>query len=179
MSADRRWFSPRGPVGRLARRMATSRWFRRIGPRIVPPLDRLVSKLTGGRVLLGSALLPMLVLHTTGRRSGEPRTTPLACLPSDEGFYVVGSNFGRESHPAWTYNLIAHPRAEVEFRGERIPVRAHLLDHEERREIWPRLTDLWPAYDDYVGSAGGRELRVFRLQPVGSADGADDRLDST
>lgn len=173
MSTDR-WFSAAGPVGRFARRMATSRLFRRIGPAVVPPLDRLVSRLTGGRVLLGSALLPMLVLRTTGRHSGKARTTPLACMPADEGFYVVGSNFGRESHPAWSYNLLANPAAEIEYRGDRIPVRAHLLDDEEKRAVWPRLTDLWPAYDDYVGSAGGRELRVFRLEPR-----SQERLDST
>lgn len=150
--------------GRLLQRMAASSWFQRIGPLVVPPLDRLMSRLTGGRVLLGSALLPMLVLHATGRRSGRRRSTPLACLPAGDCFYVVGSNFGRSSHPAWTHNLVGEPEAEVEFRGERIPVTAHLLDGAEKEAVWPRLTDLWPAFDAYAAKAPERDLRVFRLE---------------
>lgn len=162
----RRWLSTGSWLGRLMQRMATSSWFQRVGPVVVPPLDRLLARLTGGRFLLGSVLLPMIVLHTTGRRTGRERTTPLACLPTDEGYYVVGSNFGRSSHPAWSHNLVADPGAVVELRGETIPVRAHLLDDGEKQEVWPRLTELWPAFDGYAEKATGRELRVFRLEPI-------------
>lgn len=153
----------RGPIGRLTQAMATSKWFRRVGPKVVPPLDRLLSKLTGGRFLLGSLLIPMMVLHTVGRKSGEPRTTPLACLPTDEGIYVVGSNFGREAHPAWTYNVMAEPSITVEFRGDRYAATANLLDPAEVDAVWPRLTEMWPAFDKYRETSGGRDLRVFRL----------------
>jgi deazaflavin-dependent oxidoreductase (nitroreductase family) len=121
-------------------------------------------KLTGGRVLLSAALVPSLVLHTVGAKSGEPRDAPLACLPDGDGFYIVGSNFGREKHPAWTGNLLAHPDTEVTYRSRRIPMRARLLDADEKAAIWPELTRIWPTYDRYV-ERSGRDLRVFRLDP--------------
>jgi deazaflavin-dependent oxidoreductase (nitroreductase family) len=76
---------------------------------------------------------------------------------------VVGSNFGQEKHPAWTGNLLAHPEASVAFRRQTYPVRAEMLDDAEKAEVWPRLLEVWPAYDDYV-EVSGRSLRVFRLR---------------
>lgn len=159
-------FSTDHPVSRAVRKVATSRGFRRVAPKVVPPLDRAVHRLTGGRVSVSQAIVPSLVLTTTGRRSGLPRQTPLACLPEgDRRWYVVGSNFGKEHHPAWTANLLAHPEAEVAVRGRSVPVRATLLSEDERAAVWPRLLDVWPAYDDYT-ALSGRELRVFRLDRV-------------
>ncbi len=118
-----------------------------------------------GRVVLSGSLVPSLVLESTGARTGQRRTTPLACLPEEDGsFLVVGSNFGRERHPAWTANLRAHPRATVTYRGRTVPVTATLLDGDEKAEVWPRLTAVWPNYDRYT-EASGRDLRVFRLVP--------------
>ncbi|MCO5993348.1 nitroreductase family deazaflavin-dependent oxidoreductase [Actinoallomurus rhizosphaericola] len=146
-------------------RMAGSAWFAKVGPKVVPPLDRALHRLTGGRFLLPQYIVPSLVLTAVGHRSGLPRRTPLACLPEPDGsFLVVGSNFGREHHPAWTTNLMHGPDAEVDFRGRTIPVTARLLEGEERAEVWPRLVRIWPTYDRYV-ERSGRELRVFRLEP--------------
>ena len=104
------------PIGRITQRVAGSGPFKVVGPKVVPPLDRLLHRLTGGRVLLSRALLPGLVLTTTGRRSGQPRPTPLMCVPEPEGTWLVlGSNFGQDSHPAWTGNLLAEPRASVSY----------------------------------------------------------------
>src|SRR6187200_1585279 len=95
-----------GMIGRTVQRVAGSPGFARVAPRVVPPVDRFLSRITGGRLVLSQALVPSLVLTTTGRRSGQPRAAPLACLPDDDGsFLVVGSNFGRQHHPAWTFNL--------------------------------------------------------------------------
>jgi deazaflavin-dependent oxidoreductase (nitroreductase family) len=116
-------------------------------------------------VLIAAALLPSLVLTTTGAKSGEPRQAPLACLPRDDGsILVVGSNFGREKHPAWTGNLIKHPDAKVMFKRRTFDVTAHLLSDEEKAEVWPDLTKAWPTFDRYV-EVSGRNLRVFRLIP--------------
>ena len=109
-------------------------------------------------------MLPSLVLTTTGAKSGQKRTTPLATKPEDGYWYVVGSNFGRDTHPAWTANLIANPDAEVSFDARLTPVRAHLLDEAEKAEAWPRLVTFWPNYDVYT-ERSGRDLRVFRLDP--------------
>ncbi|MFI6520496.1 nitroreductase/quinone reductase family protein [Spirillospora sp. NPDC050679] len=151
--------------GPLMQRVSGARWFSKVGPKVVPPLDRVLHKATGGRFLLGQALVPSLVLTTTGAVSGQARRTPLACLPEKDGSWVVvGSNFGREKHPAWTGNLIKTPEAEVSFRGRATPVTARLLDDAERAEVWPRLLEVWPVYDRYVERVE-RQLRIFRLTP--------------
>ncbi|GAA0558376.1 nitroreductase/quinone reductase family protein [Actinomadura livida] len=152
-------------LGPVFQRISGAPWFSKVGPKVVPPVDRALHKATGGRLLLGQLLVPSLVLTTTGAVSGLPRRTPLACLPDDDGgFVVVGSNFGREKHPAWTGNLLKNPEAEVSFQGRTVPVTAHLLDDAERKEIWPRLTAVWPVYDRYVERTD-RQLRIFRLTP--------------
>jgi deazaflavin-dependent oxidoreductase (nitroreductase family) len=152
-------------IGRAVQKMATSRAFRAVGPKVVPPLDRRLNKLTKGRFIVSKFLVPSLVLTTTGQRSGLPRESPLACVPEGEGWYVVGSNFGREKHPAWTGNLIHTPRAQVVYEGRTVEVDARLLDDEEKAGVWTDLTAKWPAYDAYV-EASGRNLRVFRLTPA-------------
>ncbi|MSO86906.1 MAG: nitroreductase family deazaflavin-dependent oxidoreductase [Acidimicrobiia bacterium] len=153
----------------LARRVvhpiASSAAFARIGPRIFPPLDRAVHKVTGGRILTSQLFVDSLVLRTTGRRSGEGRDAPLACASEPGGTWlVVGSNFGKEHHPAWTANLLANPVARVTRHGTSVAVVARLLTDDEREEAWARLRDVWPIYDRYEDRSG-RSLRVFRLTP--------------
>jgi deazaflavin-dependent oxidoreductase (nitroreductase family) len=144
-------------------KVASTRAFAATGSKVFPPIDRVLSRITGGRVALSQALVPSLELTTTGRKSGQPRRTPLATLPVGDDFLVVGSNFGKEHHPAWTANLMANPEASVSFKGEDIPVIAHLLDAEEKKEVWPKLLEIWPTYDRYV-ERSGRDLRVFKLE---------------
>ena len=151
-----------GPVGRVVQRIAGTKAFAKIAPPIITPLDKAVHKLSGGRWLLSKGMLPVLMLTTTGAKSGEPREVPLACMPDDDVIYLVGSNFGREKHPAWTGNLLKTPHASVSFRGETFAVDATRLSDEEKAEIWPKLLELWPTYDRYV-ERSGRNIRVFRL----------------
>ncbi|MET9343973.1 MULTISPECIES: nitroreductase family deazaflavin-dependent oxidoreductase [unclassified Nonomuraea] len=140
--------------------------FMKVGPKIVPAMDRLVHKVTGGRPI-SDKMIPTLVLTTTGAKTGQARETPLACLPEPDGaFLIVGSNFGRDHHPAWSGNLLKTPEAAVSFRGRRIAVVARLLEGEERERAWPGLVAQWPVYDRYTVKSG-RHLRVFRLTPVG------------
>lgn len=156
---------PNGCLGQVVQAIAGHPLFARVAPTVVPPVDRAVSRLTGGRVVVSAGLVPSMVLVTTGARSGLERETPLATIPDGEAFYVVGSNFGREAHPAWTHNLLANPVATVVFRGRRIPVVAHLLDAEEKAAVWPTLTSTWATYDRYDDRVE-RDLRVFRLVPA-------------
>ena len=111
------------------------------------------------------SIVPSILLVSTGAKSGKQRETPLASVPLGGAFYVVGSNFARESHPAWSYNLIENPDATVVFKGDRIAVRAHLLDPAEKAAVWDELTALWPTYDAYEDRTE-RELRVFELRPA-------------
>lgn len=164
---------------RLSRRERRKEWSRRhvvprltgapifakIGPRIFPPLDRIVSRLSRGRYTVSEMTAPTLVLTTTGSRSGEPREAPLACVVEPTGSWlVVGSNFGRERHPAWTTNLLKDPRATVTRRGVTTSVTAACLEGPARDEAWQALMHLLPVYDNYEDRSG-RSLRVFRLTP--------------
>ena len=158
-------FDVDGPVGRTMQKMAAAPWFAKVAPKVVPPMDKALHKLTGGRVLVSRMLVPSLVLTTTGRKSGLPRESPLACMPEGDGWYVVGSNFGRKTHPAWTGNLLADPNATVSYAKRETPVLARLLTDDEKADVWPRLTRTWPAFDSYV-ERSGRNIRVFHLTPA-------------
>jgi deazaflavin-dependent oxidoreductase (nitroreductase family) len=151
-------------LGQAVQKMAGSKAFMKVGPKVVPHVDRFLHKVSGGKIISSAGLLPSLVLTTTGAKTGQRRTTPLATKPEGDGWFVVGSNFGREKHPAWTANLIANPDAEVSYKGTTTQVRAHLLSAEEKAEVWPRLVKFWPNYDVYV-ERSGRDLRVFKLDP--------------
>ena len=156
---------PDSRLGRSVQSMAGSSWFAKVGPKVMPSLDRFTHRVTRGRVMVSRAMLPVLVLTTTGRKSGEPRVSPLATVPFEGDFYVVGSNFGRPNHPAWSWNLLEHPDARISYQGKELPVRAELLSPQDKAATWPRLTEMWPLFDLYT-QRSGRDLRVFRLSPV-------------
>src|SRR3954454_5223099 len=138
-------------LGRIVQRAAQSSSFQPVALKIAPVLDKVISRVSGGRFTMTSLIVPTLMLTTTGAKTGQLRTNPLATMPDDDDtFYVVGSNFGTEKHPAWTGNLIKTPRATVKYAGRTIPVDAHLLSDEEKAAVWPRLTKVWPTYDTYV-----------------------------
>lgn len=145
----------------LVRRAGHTKTLSRLGPLLVPA-DRLVGRLTGGRVV-ALGLAPSLVLTTTGRKSGQPRLSPLVYARDGDDLVVIGSNWGRTRHPAWTYNLRADPRATVTLGGQERPVTAALVTGEERSRLWNLLLAVWPAYATYLKRAGGRDLRIFRL----------------
>lgn len=149
-------------VVRLVQKVSSTRGFAKVAPHVIPALDRAVHRLTRGRVLLSAQLLPGVVLTSTGARSGLPRRTPLACMPGEDGWLLVGSNFGRTDHPAWTANLLAHPDASISWKGEDVPVTARLLGGEERVAAWTALLEFWPPYATYQARVA-REIRVFRL----------------
>lgn len=152
------------PGKRLLQRVSATRTFARVAPHFIPALDRAVHRLTRGKVLLSAQMLPGVILTATGARSGQPRRTPLACLPAEDGSWLlIGSNFGRPGHPAWTGNLLKHPDAEVSWRGEEIPVRARLLTGEERALAWRAALTFWPPYAAYQARVE-REIRLFRLE---------------
>jgi deazaflavin-dependent oxidoreductase (nitroreductase family) len=149
----------------VLQRLGHRRWFAALGRRFVPVDHWLFRRSEGRWTVLGRGELPCLLLTTTGRRSGEPRTTPLLYAPDGDGYVVVGSNWGQQHHPAWSGNLLANPEATVAVGADTIPVRAALATGAERERLWAMLVTLWPAYDTYVERAGGRGLRVFRLEP--------------
>ncbi|MFJ3672144.1 nitroreductase/quinone reductase family protein [Streptomyces sp. NPDC090106] len=161
-------------IGRRAvQRVSSTKGFAKVAPHVIPALDRTVHRLTRGRVLLSAQMLPGVVLASTGARSGQERRSPLACMPEPGAgtWILVGSNFGRPGHPAWTHNLLAHPDAGISWKGEDIPVTAHLLAGEERAAVWQRLLVFWPPYATYQARVD-REIRVFRLVRRAAGDSA-------
>jgi deazaflavin-dependent oxidoreductase (nitroreductase family) len=132
----------------------------------MPGLERAWAKLSGGRYPLSGVLVPSLILHTTGARTGLERDSPLMYCPEPGGaMLVTGSNFARETHPAWTSNLAAHPDAAVTVKGNRIPVRATRIPDDELDATWTYIERQWPGYRGYERSSG-RALRIFRLTPT-------------
>lgn len=105
---------------------------------------------------------PVLVLVTTGRKSGERRETPLLYLEDGETFVIVASNGGAASNPAWFLNLMAKPDAEVRVEGRTVPVRAEEARGEERRRLWEKLIEMYPSYASYQGKTD-REIPVVVL----------------
>ncbi|MBK3571055.1 nitroreductase family deazaflavin-dependent oxidoreductase [Streptomyces sp. MBT62] len=147
---------------RLVQKVSSTPVFARVAPHVIPALDRAVHRLTRGKVLLSAQMLPGVILTARGARSGQRRSTPLACMPVEDGWVLIGSNFGRTGHPAWTGNLIAHPDAEISWKGAEIPVTARLLEGEERAEVWKAALVFWPPYATYQARVD-REIRLFQI----------------
>jgi deazaflavin-dependent oxidoreductase (nitroreductase family) len=91
----------------------------------------------------------VLILTTTGRRSLEPRSTPLIYGTRGEDHLVVASKGGAEEHPAWYLNLSEQPEVTVQVRGDRFKAHARTATDEEKPELWRIMTERWPAYDEY------------------------------
>jgi deazaflavin-dependent oxidoreductase (nitroreductase family) len=91
----------------------------------------------------------ILLLSTTGRSSGEGRTTPLIHRTDGERWVVVASKGGAPANPSWYENLRADPDATIQVRRDEIPVRASTAECQERSRLWSLMTEVWPAYDEY------------------------------
>ncbi|UOE44841.1 nitroreductase family deazaflavin-dependent oxidoreductase [Agromyces larvae] len=153
-------------VRRIVAPLSRTRVFRRIAPVLLPVFERLVSWVSGGRAQVSGLLVPSLVLRSVGAKSGAPRETVLMYTPDGEGRAIVaGTSFARERHPAWTYNLLAHPDAEITVRERRLAVVATLIPDDERDAAWARIERQWPGYRSYERESG-RVVRLFRLRPV-------------
>jgi deazaflavin-dependent oxidoreductase (nitroreductase family) len=92
---------------------------------------------------------PMILLTTTGAKSGQRRTTPLVYLPDDDRFIIIASKGGAPAHPAWYHNLVAHPETTVEVGTETIPVTAVVVTGEERDRLYAKQAALRPAFAEY------------------------------
>jgi F420H(2)-dependent quinone reductase len=124
-------------------------------------------RLTGGRVGGRIAGMPVLLLTTSGRKTGRPRTQPLTYTPTDGGYAVIASKGGAPHHPLWYLNLRANPLAEVTVGRKTRTVRARDAEGEERERLWRRLADVHPGYDRYA-SKTSRRIPVIVLEPTPS-----------
>ena len=135
---------------------------------MVPVLDTRVQRVTRGLHTLPSLLagLPVIDLTTTGRRSGERRTTHLIAAPHGGTLALIGTNFGQRSTPAWVLNLEAEPCAEVGYRGATAEVFARLADDAEAIDILAAAERFYVGFGKYPDRITERQLRVFVLRPV-------------
>jgi deazaflavin-dependent oxidoreductase (nitroreductase family) len=147
----------------LIRRAGTTRPRVLAVGRIVSPLQRALYRATGGRVSL-TGRAPVLLLTTTGRRTGLPRTVPLLYVQDGQRYVVCNVNPGFEQTNPWVLNLHADPRARLQIGRQTLPVTAHPANDAELERCWPRLVDLWPAYRTFE-ERGGRRT-VFVLEPT-------------
>jgi deazaflavin-dependent oxidoreductase (nitroreductase family) len=153
------------PSDRFYTRLSTSmgatglRWTGKLNV----PLYRASGGRIGGRV--GRA--PVLLLTTTGRKSGQKRTAPVVYLTDGERMIVIGSNAGNTRAPAWSLNLKANPDAAVEVGRKRIDVRARVAEGEERAELWRKSNEQYAGFDDYEARTS-RDIAVFVLEPASS-----------
>jgi len=128
----------------------------------MPGLDRWLLRRSKGRLAI-SGILPTLLLTTTGRKSGKPRSAALLYLDHASGWVVIGSNFGGTSHPAWYLNLQANPDATVTVDGAEIPVTARDAGLQEREELWAQAVRLYPGYTTYKTRVGDRQVPIIVL----------------
>lgn len=135
--------------------MANWAWFTRF--------HRAVYRKTNGRIGARLAGLPMCLLTTTGRKSGLPRTLPLACFPHGDDLIVVASNNGQDHDPAWWLNLQERPEAEVQFGRERRHMTAARATPEEHARLWPWLKQRNFAFARYDGRTE-REIPIVILR---------------
>lgn len=105
---------------------------------------------------------PVLLLTTTGRKTGRQRTTPLLYVEEGDRYVVVASAGGARSHPAWYLNLRNNPAATIQVGGDKLAVTADTAGPEERGRLWRRVTQMWPQYDDYQAKTR-REIPVVIL----------------
>jgi deazaflavin-dependent oxidoreductase (nitroreductase family) len=109
---------------------------------------------------------PMLLLSTTGAKSGERRTTPVVYLPDGERMVIFASKAGAPTNPAWYHNLLAHPTATVEVGTETVDVDAVVTAGEERERLFERQAAIMPQFNEYARQTT-RQIPVIVLQRKG------------
>jgi deazaflavin-dependent oxidoreductase (nitroreductase family) len=147
-------------AGRLARALGHTRWFAAFSRSVGSKLDRATYRVSDGRLSAPNVLL----LTTTGRRSGRERTTPVMFVRDGTGFIVSSESFGQRRPAAWPLNLDANPEARVQLGSEVLRCRARRLSDAEADRHWSRLVEDWPAHETYRRRSGVRKAYV--LDPI-------------
>jgi deazaflavin-dependent oxidoreductase (nitroreductase family) len=128
---------------------------------------RIIEEFRANRGRVGGPFqsVPILLLHTTGAKTGKERINPLAYQALGDSLAVFGSRGGSDIHPAWYHNLRANRKATVEVGSERLEVIARVAEGKEREEIWERQKQQLPAFADYERKTA-RRIPVIILEPL-------------
>ena len=160
---------PDNPLRRIVKAFGASRPGAWLFARVLRHLDDLIGRLSRGRTSAPQLLagLAVLDLTTTGRKSGQPRTSHLIGFPHGESIALLGTNFGQESTPAWVHNLEADPSATVSYRSRSVAVVARSATQAELEQVVAEAARRYVGYARYRDRIGTRRrLRVFLLDPV-------------
>jgi deazaflavin-dependent oxidoreductase (nitroreductase family) len=132
---------------------------------LFPRANVIIYRLSNGRFGGKMQDLPVLILHTVGRKSGKPRQSPLLYIQEGDDYVIVASRGGSDEPPAWWLNLQAMPETTIEIKGSQRRVTARKATAEEKAAYWPRLTAGYSFYDDYQARTT-RDIPVIVLTPV-------------
>ena len=156
-----------GAFQKLLRRFAATGPGAWLFAHVLHHIDRPVHRLTRGRYTFAGLVsgIPVVMLTSTGAKSGLPRTVPVLGIPTSDGVAIIASNFGQRRHPAWYHNLRAHPDADVEVDGRHHRVHAVEASGERRAQIWRDGLRMYPGFSQYERRASHRQICVFVLEP--------------
>jgi len=150
---------------RWSERLVSSRLGASFFRKTMHHIDVPLMKLTKGRVSFASAY-PVMLLTTTGAKSGKQRTVPVLYIERDDGgMAIIGTRFGSQQHPGWVHNLRKHPTATVEIKGERQTCAAREAAEDERGPIWATANEMYSGYDRYAARAN-RKIPILILTPA-------------
>lgn len=156
---------PHGPLTRALHafgRTGLGRWY---GIHVAAPVDAVLLRRTGGRVRMVGTL-PTAVLGTVGAKSGQPRENPILYFHDGDDVVLVASSFGRDKHPAWYHNAVAHPDV-VTLNGNRFRA-TEVTDAADYERLFALAVRVYPGYADYRArtDAIGRRIPLLRLAPL-------------
>lgn len=153
-------------IQKVTQRVASSRPGAWVFQRTLYPLDKVLYNATKGRLTVPGLMagLPVIMLTTTGAKSGQQRTMPLLGIPLGEDMAVIGSNYGQKSTPGWVYNLRSNPEATLGYQAKEVAVRARPATDEETEQAFEAGSAFYDGYDKYRARADHREIEVFILE---------------
>ncbi len=159
---------PANGLQRAVQQVASSRPGAWVFARTLHPVDRALFRATRGRVTVPGLMagLPVIMLTTTGARTGRPRTAPLLGVPIGDDLAVIGTNYGQKPTPGWVYNLEADPTATVGYRARTVTVTARRADEAETDLAFEQAAHVYPGYARYRDRVDHRDIRVFVLEPA-------------
>jgi deazaflavin-dependent oxidoreductase (nitroreductase family) len=131
--------------------------------KLVTKFQVAVFRRTNGKYLSSIRGMPILLLTTIGRKTGQLRTTPLMYIRDGEKYIITASNNGRDKHPAWFYNLQASPQVEIDVPGKHLKVTGELATSAEKERLWPILVAQAPFFDGYRKKTS-REIPMIVLE---------------
>jgi len=152
---------------RVVRQVAATRAGAWVCARLLHRIDHVVFRASGGRTTFSAIVsgFPVVMLTTTGARTGRPRTMPVLALPDGERMVVIASNYGQRHNPAWYYNLRAHEHADVRIGPRTVAMKARELAGAEREHYFQYGVDVNPGWARYRSRASHRVIPVIMLEP--------------